>query len=160
MEHFEINFFSKNSYIYHHFRTINQKIFGFLSDFCSAGLPKLPSMCPEEHYEEKYFFQGNYIFSVSSDIQRIFFSLLAEFFQKVVQTAFYLSRKTFWRIKKTFLLLKNWYFFTIVGHRRKTSGFQKNFRQGCQNCILTAKELSDGNHFLEEKSYFFRHFRT
>ena len=107
------------------FSDIQRKYLSFVKNF-SAGLSKLHSTCPAEHFEEKFVRKKyNYYFRTLS---RKIFGLLAKVFRQGEENS---------RSKGTLRpFLKKSNFFIILGIWAK-----KNFRQGCQYCILRIRDI-------------------
>ena len=115
------------------------KKFRLFVGFLFCRVVKATFYLSRETLNKKNIFLSKYIFSVSSDIERIVLAFWRNFSQKMSKLLSTCPEKHS-EESKTFLLFKVWYFFTIFGHRRKNSGFKKKFGQGCQNCILTVQK--------------------
>ena len=105
------------------------EVFWLFSNSQSARLPKLPSTWSEEQFEaEEVFWNKYFSFSFPENEWAECSGLLAKSFQRVVETAFYLSAGTFWG-KKVFSF-KNMRFYRFQT-MWKISGFSCRNRKIC-----------------------------
>ena len=94
---------------------------------------KLHFRCRDEHFEEKSFLKIFHIFHRFGTLSEILLAIWQKLLDKLVKTAFYMPKGFFW-VK---VCKKAEFFSSFWDFERKFCGpLPKNFRQGCQNCIL------------------------
>ena len=89
------------TYNFCYFRKLSQKFLAFVENFL-ARFSKLQGKCPFEHFQDKRFFEKvsffKYFWTTSKNVS-ILWQILFATVVTVVEAAFYVSRRIFWRLK-------------------------------------------------------------
>ena len=123
-------FFVENPQTFQISLRLSAKKIGILQNFFGR-FAKLSFACPDEHLEEKGFFQKSYDhFHWYGTLSKKLLDFNEKCSAKVVKTAFRVSRKLVW---KTIIFDRNSFFFNFFGLSRQTNFiFSKKTQQGCQ----------------------------
>ena len=121
-----------------YFWILTEKFSGF-GKTIRAGLSKLHSTRPQERFEES--FEKFMVLLLSSVFER-------KIFGRVIKTAFYVSRRTFWR--KTIFSKKILFFFPIRALSEQFLAFSKKLSAG----LLKLHSMCPEEHFEIVRKFF------
>ena len=131
-------------------RKMSSYTFWRLAKVFLAGHTKMRFLCPEKCFDEKQAFVTKFFSKAFSEPERKTVRLWNNFFEMVIESAFYISTKSFW-IDCMFFKVWNIFLHKI---RWTLTAFSQKFRQGRKNYMLRHQRSILRRFFLKRKNCF------
>ena len=112
-------------------------------------LSELLSNCPEEHFEELFFFENFFLFHHFRTMRKKLLAFCRKLLNSVLKRDFYLSRGKIWG--ESFFLFWSLLQVLPIFSRNFWAFWRKKWGLCCQNCVLNVHRNNSRERFLPKK---------